>query len=47
MRKLLNLLLKIQYAMKADEQVKTNTTLVVDFKNVQPVELVELSLYAL
>lgn len=43
MRKLLNLLLKIQYAMKADEQVKTNTTLVVDFKNVQPVELVELT----
>lgn len=38
-----NLLIKTQYIMKANEQVKTSTTLVVDFKNVQAVELVELT----
>lgn len=40
---MLNLLFNISCTMKANEQVKTNTTLVVDIKNVQPVELVELT----
>lgn len=43
MKKMLNSLSKLIHTMKANEQVKTNTTLVVDFKNVQPVELVELT----
>lgn len=43
MKKTFNLLFKIKHIMQANEQVKTNTTLVVDFKNVQAVELVELT----